>query len=1284
MDFYKIKERSTKNGIIEIYPDFRVMRSKDLMVRGKQFYAIWDEEAGLWSTDEYDVQRLVDQDLQRYAEEVKAKNEGVVQVKLLSDFSTSSWLQFRQYVGHLADSSKQLDERLTFSNTEVKKTDYVSRRLPYPLQEGDISAYEEMMDTLYDPEERAKLEWAIGSIIAGDSKYIQKFIVLYGPPGAGKGSFLNIVVDLFPGYIATFEAKALTGSSNAFATEAFRENPLVALQHDGDLSRIEDNTKLNSIVSHEDMTINEKYKPSYTSRINSFLFMGTNKPVKITDAKSGIIRRLIDVSPSGRKVPPKRYHILKSQVKFELGAIAHHCLGVYRSMGMDYYSSYKPVEMMIETDIFFNFIEENFDVFKEQDGVSLNQAYLLYKKFCEDTLVEYKLPRHRFSSELKNYFQGFEERAVVDGVRIRSWYSGFITDHFKVKIKEDAPLPLVLNSKVSLLDGELAHQPAQYANKEETPTMKWANVTTKLEDLDTSKLHYVKPPLNHIVIDFDLKNEAGEKSLELNLEAASKWPSTYAEASKGGSGIHLHYIYEGDVSELSRIYAEDIEVKVFNGDSSLRRRLSSCNDIPIATINSGIPLKEKKVISGNVIQTEKGIREQIQRNLRKEIHGATKPSVDFIHKILEDAYSSGIKYDVSDMRNDILAFANNSTNQALAAMKVVMSMKFTSDSSEVEKSGAPMDISPKAKDDRLVFFDCEVFPNLFIICWKYEGDTNFLGKPNIVRMINPSPDAVADLVKMKLVGFNCRRYDNHILYGRILGLNNEQLYRLSQKIISGAPNSLFGEAYNLSYTDIYDYSSKKQGLKKFQIELGIHHQEMHLPWDEPVPEELWDLVAGYCDNDVISTEAVHEARKQDFVARLVLSELSGLTPNSTTQQHTAKIVFGGDRNPVASHVYTQLATGKRTDGTTDKVKFPGYEFDFGKSSYRDEAVNEGGYVYAEPGMYENVVVLDVESMHPTSIEELELFGPEYTKNFSDIKAARLAIKHGDYDAAKKMLHGALKPYLNSKEDAEALSYALKIVINIVYGLTAAKFDNPFRDPRNKDNIVAKRGALFMVDLKNFVQDHGYQVVHIKTDSIKIPNADKKIIDLVTQFGLEYGYVFQHESTYEKFCLVNDAVYIAKIGWDLKESKIGKWDAVGKQFQHPYVFKTLFSKEPLEFQDYCETKSVKSHIYLDFTKIPENDVPMALDDSITEESALRFVGKTGEFVPVTVGGGDLYRKDGEKMYAVTGTKGYKWVEADILRTLGREKDIDILYFNKLADDAIDKLASFGDVGQFLDN
>lgn len=1244
MDFYKIKERSTKNGVVEVYPDFRVMRSKDLMVRGKAFYAIWDEEEGLWSTDEYDVQRLVDKQLYEYSEKVRKKHDGVVQTKYLADFSTNSWMNFRNYIKNLSDSSTQLDESLTFSNTEVKKSDYVSRRLPYPLQEGPIDSYEELFGTLYTPEEKAKLEWAVGAIISGDSKYIQKFIVLYGAAGSGKSTFLNLIQKMFDGYFTTFEAKALTGNNNSFSTEVFKSNPLVAIQHDGDLSKIEDNTKLNSIVSHEDMTMNEKYKPSYMSRINAFLFMGTNKPVKITDAKSGIIRRLIDVQPSGNKVSPQRYHALISQLDFELGAIAHHCLGVYRSMGRDYYSGYRPVEMMLQTDVFFNFIEENYDIFKSQDGASLAQAYALYKEYAAETNIQYTMPRYKFREEIKNYFQNFEERAIVDGERVRSWYSGFVTDHFKVQIKDEPPMSIVLDHTDSVVDSELANQPAQYANEHETPARKWADVTTTLSDIDTSQIHYVKPPLNHIVIDFDLTNEDGEKDAERNLVAASQWPPTYAEYSKGGAGIHLHYIYDGDVTQLSRIYSEGIEIKVFNGNSSLRRRLSKCNNTPVATINSGLPLKEKKMLDTYTIKSEKVLRDRIAQNLRKEVHPATKPSIDFIKKILDDAFASDLVYDVSDMKGDILAFANNSTNQALQCMKTVKDMKFAS-----EKESSPKLLS---NDDRLVFFDCEVFPNLFVLNWKYEDS------PSVVRMINPSPQAVEELSQMKLVGFNCRRYDNHILYARIMGYDNEQLYNLSKKIISNSRNALFGEAYNLSYVDIYDYASVKQSLAKWQLELGIHHHELGMDWDKPVPEDKWELVAEYCDNDVWSTEAVHKARIADYNARLILSQLSGLAPNNTTQRHTAEIVFKGDRRAQDQFVYTDLSE-----------EFPGYTYDFGKSTYKGEVVGEGGYVYAEPGMYTDVVVLDIESMHPTTIIELNAFG-SYTKNFEDLLRARLAIKHKDFDTARRMLGGALTPYLKDEEGADELSYALKIALNIVYGLTAAKFDNPFRDSRNIDNIVAKRGALFMVDLKEFVQNEGYQVAHIKTDSIKIPNADEKIIDLVMEFGKNYGYTFDHEATMDKFCLVNDAVYIAKVRAGRKPEH---WDAVGAQFQHPYVFKTLFSKEQLDLDDYAETKSVTTALYLDFN---------TEEGQMVNEKPLKYIGKTGSFIPVTEGGGYLVREKDDKYHAASGTKGHKWQETHIVKELDRANIIDKDYFHSLVDGAVEKISEFGDFEWFV--
>jgi energy-coupling factor transporter ATP-binding protein EcfA2 len=1341
VDFLMISTRSTKRGVIEIYPKFIIKKSSDLMIRGGDFYAIWIEERGLWSTDEHDALQLIDRELDKYAEENRHKFDSNIKVLHMWDAESGmidSWHKYCQK--QMRDNFHMLDEKLIFSNYETNKKDYASKKLNYPLEPGDIKAYDKLMSTLYSEEERHKIEWAIGSIVTGDSKKIQKFMVLYGAAGTGKSTILNIIQQLFEGYYSVFDARALGSSSNSFALEAFKSNPLVAIQHDGDLSKIEDNTRLNSLVSHELMTVNEKFKSTYSNRFKCFLFMGTNKPVKITDAKSGLIRRLIDVSPSGNKLSPKEYKTIMKQVGFELGAIAYHCQEVYLS-DPGKYDDYIPVAMLGASNDFYNFVIDSYHVFKKEDGTTLKAAWEMYKTYCDEAKVAYPFSQRIFKEELRNYFRDYKERFNLDdGSRVRSYYCGFRTEKFTeektLDKREKTKAPLIqFTSKKSIFDKECADCFAQYATDKGTPFKKWDDVTTKLSELDTSRLHYVRVPENHIVIDFDIPDENGNKSFERNIEEASKWPPTYAELSKSGSGIHLHYIYTGDVSKLSRVYDDYVEIKIFTGKSSLRRKLSKCNNLPISTINSGLPLKgENKMINFEGVKSERALRTLIKRNLNKEIHPGTKPSIDFIYKILEDAYASDLYYDVTDMRNAILAFAANSTNHADYCIKLVNKMQFKS---EEISSGE------KNEDAKLVFFDVEVFPNLFLVNWKIEGE----GKP-VVRMINPSPSEIEDLMKFRLVGFNCRRYDNHILYARLMGYTNEQLYNLSQKIINGSRNCFFGEAYNVSYTDVYDFCSKKQSLKKWEIELGIHHQELGLPWNEPVPEELWTKVAEYCDNDVLATEAVFNARKADFTARQILADVAGMTVNDTTNTLTTKIIFGNNRKPQDQFNYRDMGemteNASRITITEDNILysefgdeytvfdetgrpiFPGYKFENGKSTYRGEEVGEGGYVYSEPGIHGNVALLDVASMHPSSIVAEKLFGEAYTQRFKDILDARIAIKHKDFDKAKKMLGGALAKYLTDENAAADLSTALKIAINSVYGLTFANFDNSFRDIRNKDNIVAKRGALFMINLKHEVQKRGFTVAHIKTDSIKIPDATPEIIQFISDYGKQYGYTFEHEATYDRMCLVNDAVYIAKyaskeqcenlysyIPGDNKKNA-GQWTATGTQFQVPYVFKKLFTKEEIIFDDMCETMSVTTALYLDMNEdLPdvseqEKTVAFAVKkakefgitidiskptgdgelDPLLEEIAkghnYRFIGKVGRFCPIKpgCGGGLLMREKNGKYYAATGTKGYRWLESEMVIELGKEDDIDRSYYDRMVDEAVKSISEYGDFEWFV--
>lgn len=1293
MDFVKIKEK-IDHGKYTILPVFVVRHSKDILIKGKTFYAIYDESKGLWSTDEYDVVKLVDNELLKYRDEKYGDSPGI-DISFMQYYDTGLYEKYKKFVSQSPTSNVQLDSNLTFANSEVRKEDYVSKRLPYDLQAGDYSAFDKLISTLYEPDERLKIEWAIGSIVSGDSKSIQKFLVLYGDAGSGKSTILNVIEQLFEGYCATFNAKDLGSSSSSFSTAAFKNNPLVAIQHDGDLSRIEDNTKLNSIISHEYITINEKYQAGYPMKVNSFLFMGTNKPVKITDAKSGIIRRLIDVHPSGNKLPPKEYQACMTEIQFELGAIAQHCLDIYRDLGKHYYDAYVPIDMMYKTDVFFNFVEDSYMIFEKEDGTTLKAAYSLYKEYCESTGLPAKMPQYKFREELKDYFDFFEERIRLDdGKQVRSYYHGFKTSKFQEKeLKKDSDdhqVSLVLDSTDSIFDRECADYPAQYANVDEHPTKKWAKVGTKLSDLDTTKLHYVKMiDIHHIIVDFDLKDADGNKSLEKNLEAASKWPPTYAETSKSGSGIHLHYIYDGDPTKLCKLYAPDIEIKVYSGDSSLRRKLVRCNNLPIAHISSGLPVKKgDKMVNFDTVKDEKHLRSLIRKNLRKEIHPSTKSSIDFIKKILDDAYASGMKYDISDMKQAVLTFAANSTHQSEYCIKLVTQMQF--------KSEDITDNSDLYVNDTIVFYDVEVFPNLLLINYKFRGQTG-----PCVRMINPSPQEVEEFLKFKLVGFNCRRYDNHICYARMMGYSLEQLYHLSQSIVNGERNAMFGSAYNLSYTDVYDFCAKKQSLKKWEIEIGnaakdpnskmdpklrefvlsgVKHHELGLPWDQPVPEELWPKVAEYCDDDVYATEATFEYNFEDFEAREALAEIAGGCPNDTNNMLSGKLIFGNDRNPQTEFVYTDLSTGISSDGTYNEFnKFEGYTFDHGKSIYKGIEVGEGGCVIADPGIYRHVKTFDVSSMHPHSVIALNLFGDKYTGRFKDLVDARIAIKHGDKEAIKTLFGGAFARFADaSKEVLGKLAKALKIVINSVYGLTAAHFPNLFRDERNIDNIVAKRGALFMVNLKEEVEKLGAHVVHIKTDSIKIDNPSPEVEQFIYDYGKKYGYSFEIEAEYEKMCLVNNAVYIA---FERDEEKVG-WTATGAQFAVPFVFKSLFSHEAITFADLCQTIAVQNG----------GELNLDMNESLPEgEHDYQFVGKVGQFCPVLpgIGGGQLFRVKEDKYYAASGTKGYRWLEADRVEaevngtTLDDyAKVIDISYYQKLADEAIETISEFGDFKAFV--
>lgn len=1253
MDFYKISARNFGSRAKQDYtvaPEFTYL-TDDLVCKGGSMYGYWYD--GVWRTNINDLVRIIDKEVMDYAEKFKNKHsDRDVTIKLMNIHDSGIMDKFLRYTKNTPDSDVEFNTRIIFSNEKPVREDYSTTQLSYTPMQGPTPAFDQMFNLLYRESELQKILWFIGAALTNNMAKIQKFLFLYGGKGSGKGTIIKVFKMLFEGYYSGIDLHKLTSGSE-FATSGVKETQLL-IDDDSDLYSIKDDTNLLKLTSHEPIMVNNKYQSTYSVTFKGLLVAASNQRFKVRNIDSGITRRAIVAEPTEITHNYDTYMELMDKIEFELPAIAQKAIDVFKKLGSGYYQDYVPYDMMESTDIFFSFMREHARALG--DLCTLKTAAELYKSYLQDFDYDTSGYKKKVKNELKRYYKVFSEQKRIDGETIKNVYEGIKWKEIFPDNPEGIRLPrgesaeelieeFGLKEVSSAFDEVAATYPAQYTNEEGKPKTKWEQVKTTLSDLDTEVLHYVRVPQNHIIIDFDLKNENGEKDLALNLKAARKFPDTYTELSKSGKGVHLHYIYDGAVEKLDGVYDEGIEVKVYKGKASLRRKLSLCNDRGITHISTGLPEKEDTVDMYKDIEVinwnENKMRAAIKGNLEKKYHSSTKPSIDFIAKIFEDADRDGVKYDLRDMRQDILSFAANSSNQSKYCINVISKIKYCNieqeDADAIQKGAGKIF---HAKED-LYYFDIEVFPNLFIVAWKRHGK----GNP-VTKWINPTREQIASLVERPLVGFNNRRYDNHILYAALLGEDNLSLYRQSQRIINdkNAGSGMYSGAYELSYTDIYDYcnAGNKKSLKKWEVELGIKHDEFELPWDQPVPEDMWERAAEYCGNDVIATEEVFDATQADYNARRILAVLSGLSMNSTTNQHTAAIIFEGKSKKETDPelVYTDLS-----------IMFPGYKYAFGKSEYRGEDPGEGGYVYAEPGIYENVALLDVASQHPTSAIELNMFG-KYTKNFADIKQARIYIKHEEYDKVGTLFGGKLKPFLGDKKDAADLSTGLKTAINCVYGLTSAHFDNQFRHPDNVDNIVAKRGALFMIDLKHAVQERGYTVAHIKTDSIKIPNADQDIIDFVFEFGRKYGYTFEHEATYSRLALVNKSTYICQVGWAPKKEKIGEWTATGAQFQEPYVFKSLFSKEPLSKEDFFVTKEVKN-------------ASIYLGDKFIGRLVEVYASETGE---------ELFRVSGEKKGSISGTKGYKWkLSSEFLN----RRDVDMTYYKDLLEKAVEAINKVGD-------
>lgn len=1243
MDFYDIaivEEETPRTLKTTIRPIFRTIGVTDIIIDNKDGSVSywWDETNQRWSSSQDALMLAIDANLKKATYEYKAANQFAKTVTNYLDNSDSpSYKSFTQALRSVRTKKPAFDNHILFSDHTIEREDYATTKLSYrPDPTVDITTFLDGMHIFYDEENLRKLLWFIGATLTGDISKLQKFAYLYGRAGSGKGTTIKIIQMLFPKpYSGQISLEKLTGKSE-FAFDGVRDIP-VLFDPEVNLTKMTNDTPLLALTAHEPISVNKKFRDPETITFNGFLIAASNQPVRVRNIDAGITRRLIDIYQTGNKMSNSTYNEFMSNIPSQLPGIAAHAISIFKQLGPSYFNGYVSLTMLQQTNFMYRFVKEQHDQFLEPMPLSL--AYELYNNFVNSDNAQFSMSRSEFQNEFQRFYDhvdtGSNQR--YHGIQGKVWFVGFQEPENMV---ESAPTVESPDFESTFNYFESSDVPAQYASDNGTPTTKWDENHTIASELDQTKLHYIQQQL--IVVDID-------HILDTSL---NPFQPTYGELSRSQTGIHFYYTYDGSLPVKSQRISPSVELKVYTGKQAIRRQFTKSNGIKNLTGLTDSDLdpyfKENKMYNekfDSFVSNERQLRALITKALRKEIHDATKPNIDFIEKVITEAHDAGLIYNITDMQSDILTFAMSSTHQAQAAVSKVQKLISSGLlSTEPNTDDAPLvpNVQPN-ENSPIMFYDVEVFKNVFMFSYK-EGDS----EPQ--TLINPTQTELSELVTNKrLIGFNNYRYDDYIIYYALQGYSTEQLYGVSNTIINGKGSSgLAFAAHDLSYADIFDFATKKQSLKAWEVELGLPYDEVELDWTAPLPEDSIQRVAAYNRNDVSATAFLFDKLQDEFDVRLALSQLSGLPVNRTGNAHATAIIYThNNADGTVTHVKPSNAYTTYTDLSET---FPGYTFDpFNGSSYLGQDPSEGGYVYTKPGVYQRVIELDITQMHPTSIVRLNYFG-EFTANYEAVLHASVALKHGDIDEALRLIPG-LKGLVN-KSNYKVIRKALKLVLVSAYGMTSAKFDNALRNPRNADNIIAKRGALFMLTLKEKLLNEGIEVVHIKTDSIKIADPTPEIISEIFAFGESYGYEFEIADRYSPFVLIDKAQLIGvEADENFNQVVPTSYHAIGTKFINPYSFKSLFTHEDFVLGDYRRTiQSRVGSLYL-------NDL---------------FIGRIGAFVAATPehGGGNLLIRKSDydvtgKTSAPSGTKNHTFKRYETASI----SDIDFSYYEDFNRDLI---------------
>jgi len=159
---------------------------------------------------------------------------------------------------------------------------------------------------------------------------LQKFLMLLGPGGTGKGTFLRLLTEILgPSNCTTTDLKNL--EQNRFETAALYGKRLAAITDAGRYQSSVDTLK--AVVGQDELRREEKHRQQGgTFRYEGMVLIASNEQLAATDYTSGLERRLLVVKFTRRFTPEEKAGFIKHQgeadLQAEIPAIIQWALGL--------------------------------------------------------------------------------------------------------------------------------------------------------------------------------------------------------------------------------------------------------------------------------------------------------------------------------------------------------------------------------------------------------------------------------------------------------------------------------------------------------------------------------------------------------------------------------------------------------------------------------------------------------------------------------------------------------------------------------------------------------------------------------------------------------------------------------------------------------------------------------------------------------------------------------------------------------------------------------------------